>query len=283
LDRLREWSTVVPLSEQGGKRPPLFCVGGKGGNVMNLRHLARLLGSDQPVFGLQARGVDGRLAPHRTLAGMVDEYFADLRKQAPHGPYFLAGFSGGGAIIVELARKLVAHGEVVAPLVFLDAWNPKTPERTLLEKARAHTGLLRELGPRYVPIALKRPLLDRTRKLLTDRVPEIAQRIWEPPPDGGIVEDAWEAATAQYVPRPFAGSAVLFRVRANRDQGELDVTDDEHNGWGNVVRGGIEVIDVPGDHNSLLEEPHVRTLAQSLRLSLDRALRALSETPVAED
>ncbi|HEX5660262.1 MAG TPA: beta-ketoacyl synthase N-terminal-like domain-containing protein, partial [Polyangiales bacterium] len=50
---LREWTTIVPLQPRG-QRPPLFCVGGKGGNVMNLRHLATLLGREQPAFGLQA-------------------------------------------------------------------------------------------------------------------------------------------------------------------------------------------------------------------------------------
>jgi amino acid adenylation domain-containing protein len=270
--RLFEWSTVVPLHEQGSL-PPLFCVGGKGGNVMNLRHLARLLGSDQPVFGLQARGVDGRLEPHRTLEGMVDEYLSDMRKVRPHGPYLLAGFSGGGAVIVEIARKLTRAGEQVGPLVFLDAWNPKTPERNLEQKLRAHGGLLRELGPRYLAIAARRAVTLRARQLLVSRAPQLAHRLWDLPM-APAVEDAWDEAAQQYDAQPFDGRAVLFRVRADRSAGELDHTDDEHNGWGPVIRGGIEVIDVPGDHNSLLEEPHVRSLAQSLRLSLDRAVRA---------
>jgi thioesterase domain-containing protein len=272
--RLSEWSTVVPLQEHG-ERPALFCVGGKGGNVMNLRHLARLCGNDQPVFGLQARGVDGRLEPHRTLEGMVDEYVSDVRKVRPHGPYFLAGFSGGGAVIVEMARKLRAAGEQVGPLVFLDAWNPRAPERSPLQKVRAHTGLLRELGPRYVPIAVKRALVLRGRQLLMARAPRLAQRIWDLPVAAGV-EGYWDQIAEQYDGRAYDGPAVLFRVRADRSAGELDYTDDEYNGWGPVVTGGIEVIDVPGDHNSLLEEPHVRSLAQSLRLSLDRALGEFS-------
>lgn len=272
---LREWTTIVPLQPHG-ERPPLFCVGGKGGNVMNLRHLARLLGHDQPVFGLQARGVDGTQKPHESLVEMVDEYVADILRLFPQGPYLLAGFSGGGAMILEMAHRLRARDHAVGPLLFLDAWNPATPERTPAEKVRAHTSLFRELGPRYAALFAQRTVSSRMQKLLHRHTPALADRIWESSGrSGGIVEHAWEAAAAAYQPQPYPGEAVLFRVRANRALGELEFNDDEQNGWGGVVLGGIEVIDVPGTHTSLVEEPHVRTLAQSMRTVLDRTLRGL--------
>lgn len=271
---LREWTTIVPLQPHGD-RPPVFCVGGKGGNVMNLRHLARLLGHDQPVFGLQARGVDGTQAPHETLAAMVDEYVADVLRLFPQGPYLLAGFSGGGAMILEIAHRLRARELVVGPLLFLDAWNPATPERTTREKLRAHSNLFRELGPRYAALFAQRAVSSRMQQLLHDHAPSLADRIWESSGRSGMVEHAWETAAAAYQPQPYAGDAVLFRVRANRARGELEWSDDEQNGWGDVVLGGFEVIDVPGTHTSLVEEPHVRTLAQSMRTVLDRTLRVL--------
>jgi thioesterase domain-containing protein len=161
-------------------------------------------------------------------------------------------------------------------LLFLDAWNPTTPERTPAEKVRAHTSLFRELGPRYAALFAQRTVSSRMQQLLHRHTPSLADRIWESSGrTGGIVEHAWEAAAAAYQPQPYPGEAVLFRVRANRALGELEFNDDEQNGWGSVVLGGIEVIDVPGTHTSLVEEPHVRTLAQSLRTVLDRTLRSL--------
>ncbi|MET0344162.1 MAG: beta-ketoacyl synthase N-terminal-like domain-containing protein [Polyangiales bacterium] len=271
---LREWSTIVPLQPHG-ERPPLFCVGGKGGNVMNLRHLARLLGRDQPVFGLQARGVDGQQKPHETLDAMVDEYIADVLRFRPKGPFLLSGFSGGGALILEIARKLRAQGHVVGPLLFLDAWNPATPERTSSEKLRAHGNLFRELGPRYAALFAQRTLSRQLSRILHTHTPTLAERIWEAAPLSGNVVEAWESAAADYTPGAYAGDAVLFRVRADRTRGELEYSDDEQNGWGDIVLGGLEVIEVPGTHTSLVEEPHVRTLAQSVRTVLDRTLRKL--------
>jgi len=268
---LRRWTTVVPLQPRGS-RPPLFCVGGKGGNVMNLRHLATLLGRDQPVYGLQARGVDGAQKPHDTLEAMVDEYLQDSARVCAKGPYFLSGFSGGGAIILELARKLACQGQSVGPLLFFDAWNPAAPSRSLPQNVRAHAALFRDLGPRYAQLYASRLATERLQSTLRRRAPSIADRIWEAVPSLGEVGQAWELAAAHYVPAPYDGSAVLFRVRADRSRGELDHSDDEHNGWATVIRGGVEVIDVPGTHTSIVEEPHVRTLAQSLRAVLDRAL-----------
>jgi thioesterase domain-containing protein/acyl carrier protein len=269
---LREWTTIVPLQPRG-QRPPLFCVGGKGGNVMNLRHLATLLGREQPAFGLQARGVDGSAPPHATLQDQVEEYLADVQRVRAKGPYLLSGFSGGGAMILEMARRLRAQGHVVGPLLFFDAWNPAAPPRDLQGKLRGHAGLFRELGPRYAQVFAERWLRYRAQEALRAAAPAIADRIWEPPVAMGAVADAWERWIEHYRPEPYEGDAVLFRVRADRSRGELDFSEDEQNGWGGVVLGGIEIIEVPGSHTSIVEEPHVRALAQSVRNVLDRALR----------
>jgi 3-oxoacyl-(acyl-carrier-protein) synthase/thioesterase domain-containing protein/acyl carrier protein len=271
---LREWTTVVPLQPRG-QRPPLFCVGGKGGNVMNLRHLATLLGREQPAFGLQARGVDGSVPPHATLEAQVEEYLADVQRVRAKGPYLLSGFSGGGAMILEMARRLRAQGHVVGPLLFFDAWNPAAPPRDLGGKLRGHADLFRELGPRYAQVYAERWLRYKAQDALRAAAPTIADRIWEPPVALGAVADAWEEWIVDYQPAPYEGDAVLFRVRADRSRGELDYSEDEQNGWGGVVLGGIEIIDVPGSHTSIVEEPHVRALAQSVRNVLDRSLRRL--------
>jgi 3-oxoacyl-(acyl-carrier-protein) synthase/thioesterase domain-containing protein/acyl carrier protein len=273
---LREWTTIVPLQPRG-QRPPLFCVGGKGGNVMNLRHLATLLGREQPAFGLQARGVDGSAPPHTTIEAQVEEYLSDVQRVRAKGPYLLSGFSGGGAMILEMARRLRAQGHVVGPLLFFDAWNPAAPGRDLGSKLRGHAGLFRELGPRYAQMFTERWVRYRAQELLRAAAPAVADRIWEPPVALGAVADAWDVAIADYHPAPYEGNAVLFRVRADRSRGELDFSEDEQNGWGGVILGGIEIIDVPGSHTSIVEEPHVRALAQSVQGVLERALRRLGD------
>ncbi len=86
------WSTLVRIQPRGSL-PPFFCVAGVGGNPMNLRHLAAALGNDQPFYGLQFRGVDGKQVPHRRIRDMAQEFLADVKRVQPEGPYFLGGYS----------------------------------------------------------------------------------------------------------------------------------------------------------------------------------------------
>src|SRR5262249_23289143 len=62
---------------------------------------------------LQARGMDGEAEPFIHMDGMVTHYVAEIRLVQPHGPYFLCGYSFGGRLALEVARKLVAQGETV--------------------------------------------------------------------------------------------------------------------------------------------------------------------------
>ncbi|RMG97446.1 MAG: SDR family NAD(P)-dependent oxidoreductase [Chloroflexi bacterium] len=119
----REWSALVPIQPKGS-RPPFFCVHGGFGNVMNFYDLTRYLGADQPFFGLQARGVDGKQRPFRTLEEMAVHYIEAIRQVQPHGPYHLGGFSMGGEVAYEMARQLQAAGEEVALVVLFDTLDP---------------------------------------------------------------------------------------------------------------------------------------------------------------
>jgi acyl carrier protein len=88
---------VVPLSRNEtttGK--PMFIVAGMFGNVLNLRHVALELGRDRPVYGLQARGLIGDMEPHTRIEDAASDCIAEMRQVQPEGPYFVAGFSGGG-------------------------------------------------------------------------------------------------------------------------------------------------------------------------------------------
>ena len=124
----RRYKHLVAMHEgEGGPSTPFFLVAGMFGNVLNLRHLAHLLGADRPFYGLQARGLYGDEAPHATFEEAAADYIAELRTVQPHGPYLLGGFSGGGITAYEMARQLEADGEEVALLVMLDTPLPMRP------------------------------------------------------------------------------------------------------------------------------------------------------------
>ena len=112
-------SLVEVQAGDGGM--PLFCVHGIGGNVVGFRELARFLGSDQPVYGIEARGLYDDRPPDTSIEEMAAHYVAVTRVAWPRGPYALAGFSFGGVVAFEMARQLTASGARVALLALLDA------------------------------------------------------------------------------------------------------------------------------------------------------------------
>jgi thioesterase domain-containing protein len=118
-EKVSEQSLVSIQPE--GSRPPLFLVHSASGNVMSYVALARRLGREQPVYGLQSKGLDPDRKPTARVEDMASEYLEELFAVQPDGPYFLAGWSMGGVIAFEMARQLTAQGKSVAPLVLIDS------------------------------------------------------------------------------------------------------------------------------------------------------------------
>ncbi|HVS18632.1 MAG TPA: SDR family NAD(P)-dependent oxidoreductase, partial [Planctomycetota bacterium] len=128
---------LVPMHlGQGGAKTPFFLVAGMFGNVLNLRHLAHLLGNERRFYGIQALGLYGAQRPHETFEEMARDYLVELRRVQPSGPYLLGGFSGGGITAYEMAQQLLEAGEEVALLAMLDTSVPHPPVLSVDERAR---------------------------------------------------------------------------------------------------------------------------------------------------
>jgi acyl carrier protein len=115
----RAWRSLVPI-QSTGELPPLFCVHGVFGDVLFYRELAQELGSEQPLYGLQARGLDGIQSPNTVVAEMAAAYIEEIRETQPDGPYCLLGYSAVGSVAYEMAQQLVAAGMPIAFLGIVD-------------------------------------------------------------------------------------------------------------------------------------------------------------------
>jgi aspartate racemase len=275
-DTSKPWSSLVAIQPEGS-RPPLFCVHAAGANVLIYRPLSRHLGKDQPVYALQAPGLDGRTRPLTSVEEMAALYIKEIRASQPHGPYYLLGASFGGLVIYEMAQQLLDQNEKVALLAML---NTNCPVYTLAKKIRCHLGHLRERGPkRYASEAAK-----GVKRRLTGQVAEEnnasdnsngldleIQKVLAN--DSGVDESLVRTVTAilsaeeRYMPvQNYRGKITFFWAReAKRD------FEDNRLGWRRVAAGGFDVHVVPGNHTSMREEPNVKVLAQELKCCLDGA------------
>ena len=270
----RRFTHLVPMHQGDvSQKQPFFLVAGMFGNVLNLRHLAQLLGGDRPFYGLQARGLYGDAAPHSTLPLAAADYIAELRQVQPHGPYMLGGFSGGGLTAWEMARQLEAMGEVVSILVLLDTPLPMRPSLSRVDKALIKLAELRRRGPGY--------LLDWARSRWTWQMQMRGGAVADTEPaqfHNAAIEMAFRAALPGYNLTPRTGATVLVRppldlhwrvTRGNWVSAAKEYVFSDND----LTRFApkLQVIEVPGDHDSMVLEPNVRVMAVRLRRVIEAA------------
>jgi acyl-coenzyme A synthetase/AMP-(fatty) acid ligase/thioesterase domain-containing protein/acyl carrier protein len=110
----------VVLLKAGEGVSPLFFIHGLGGNVAELFPIARSMTYPGAVFGIQARGLARQERPHTTVEAMAAEYLGAIKARQPNGPYYLCGYSFGGLVAFEMARRLTASGDQVGLLGLFD-------------------------------------------------------------------------------------------------------------------------------------------------------------------
>ena len=266
-------SSLVPLQPRG-RRSPLFITHGVGGNVISFHGLAARLGEDQPVYGIQAQSLVGREPALLRLEDLAAYYVRDVRRVQAHGPYHLLGYSFGGTLALEMARQLQSEGEEVALLGMLDARTRRydqTAARGAPTTARLNRRIDRLHGNtnrltafdqlQYVGQKLRTRVIRfgcrAAAKLGFRRIPA-----WMRSP----YDINW-VAFENYRPEPHDGRLVLFRASEQEHSGgAYDL------GWGQLMEQGVEVHDLPGDHERLFLEPNIDQLAEQIRDLLRRRM-----------
>ncbi len=269
-------SPLVDLGATGPGRP-LVLVHPIGGGVLCYNDLARCFDGIRPVLGLQAAGLDDEEKPETDLVRMAARYVEALREELPHGPYFLAGWSMGGIVALEMAAQLVAAGNDVSMLFLIDCSVPVPPrapgafdERESLmafaadlirasgRKTRATLEDLLALDPE----SIRNGTIDQTilgRELTREIGPERLHRLHD-------VFRANRLALDGYQPRTYAGRVVLAGAGSGRDDRKGVLA----RGWNSLVLGGITTYPLAGDHYTIVQQPAVQMLAEVLSLEMER-------------
>ncbi len=256
------WPILVPIKSSGAK-PPLFVVHTMGGNLFHYDHLARAVDPQQPVMGLQARGVYGREQPRHRIEDIAADCVRALRGHQARGPYLIAGYSSAGIVAFEIARQLQSAGEMVGLLALIDSFSPRAKKKQSLAQAAA--GALRRLQLRLVQERAYHAVLHGSGLSHWRRFRSVGE--------------AQRWAYWSYRARPYPGAACLFVANAS-----LDMVREPTLGWEQLIHGGLHIHRLPGGHSSIMKAPLVAELAAMLQAELDRATeehsRALSEAVV---
>jgi thioesterase domain-containing protein len=278
---------VVRL-QAGLRGDPLFFMPSVYGDLpADCQLLLRHLGPERPIYLVRRATAGAVFSPHERVEETAERAVEALCALQPEGPFCLAGYSFGGMIAYEVARRLAARGRRVRLLAVIDTgpfWRQRCRR---MDRLRA---LLR--APLNLPFwfcdRIVRSAPGETWEWLRDKVKSSwgrARRVFrigrgrrsvapgeEPvisptvPAELRPLVEANTRAFRAYVPGPFPGRVTLFRARTRH----LLLPTPDDLGWGSLAGGGVEVHIIPGHHVSILREPNVRTLARRLTEALDR-------------
>ena len=265
-------SSLVRIQPNGAKQP-LFCAHPAGGNVICYMELSRHLGPEQPLYGLQARGLNAEAEPLTRIEEMAEHYIEEIQAVQPTGPYRLLGWSLGGIVAFEIAHQLHNRGEQVELVALLDTGihDPRDAPKEVEEADDAYKllGAIGELRPE---------LLEHLRTLQPDEqieyVVDWGHRTNALPPDFGFTQvrhlfNIYKSnvqAVRNYIPKVYPGHVTLFRA-------EEELAKNPHrllHGWDKYAAGGVDVHVVPGSHFDMAYRPHVSVLCEQLNLTLEK-------------
>lgn len=265
------WKSLVPIRPEES-RIPLFLIHAAGGNLLVYDELAKHLGPDQPVYGFQSRGLDGKQLLHPTLEAMATAYRIEIQRFQPQGPYLLGGYCMGGTIALEIATQLIELGEEVAMVSLLDCHNWANVARPSIfgtlrynwQKACFHLLNLFSLNA------------ENRKRFLRGKIGELNRRksVWygNLQKKKNVGETELDQATAlaavwanndrvatEYQPRTYPGKINQFLPKTNYSH-----LQDQDVGWTQIAEDGVDISYLPVYPAGMLMEPYVQQLAAEM-------------------
>lgn len=271
------WSSLVEM-QPGNSKTPLFCIHAGGGNVLIYQDLVRYLDPEQPVYGLQAQGLDGKQPFNTRIEDMAAQYIQGIQTVQPKGPYFLAGHCMGGTVALEMALQLQAQGQEVALLVLMETYNwGAMPPNTFLDDVYHYIQLIqfnwgRLLSGEKLFMRRRIDIVEAKIALLTEMIKsKLGRKLHQGKGQYTLLyqlEETNDWAAEHYIAKAvYQGRIIQFlptKEYAYYDRPEL--------GWDKAAAGGVELYKLPVYRRQMLVEPFVPLLAEKLKMCIHKAL-----------
>jgi thioesterase domain-containing protein len=234
------------------------------------------LGLERPFYGLQSRGLTKGCNPHTQIEEMAAFYVEAMRIVQPEGPYLLGGWSMGAIVAFEMAQQIEASGQSVSLLALIDSKAPRRDDQpTFLGEEAILDGFALELALSWENAHFSWEQFWQLRSqakldyvLAQAKKAHLLSASFELSNVRQLL-DVFEAnvrAMTAYRPRHYQGRVTLFTAGEQSAEGRRDPT----KGWNLLVAEVVEPKVIPGNHYTILREPHVKILASLLRISMEQ-------------
>ena len=265
---------LIPIQNGTNKDSQWFIVHGQGGGILNYYDLARELGEDKTVYGLQSIGYDDSRFPNLSVEEMAVRYIEEIKQVKKEGPYTLSGWSFGGIVAFEMARKLEELGDKVSFLGLLDVHPIEQGKEILsLNIKNAFEELEKfndQLGIEKISFEQmsEEQLIESLLKKFTLNENSCQQNFEDPMMNKLKVMIANRYAYLKYnCKQKIKADIFLFNASINDIHPLVD-----YNRWNEYTSGEVYALQVPGSHLSMLEKPHIHELVKSIKMSFKQML-----------
>jgi acetoacetyl-CoA synthetase len=270
---------ALVLLKPGNNEPPIFIAHGLGGSVIDFYQLVKYIDSPQPIYGMQARGIDGVDEPFDRIEDLAQFYLDAIKEIQPGGPYYLVGYSLGGLVTLEMAQRLTQDGKKVALLALLESY-PYSKFLSFGQRMRLAARVARHRAHTLSQLpfcdAVSYIMLPSRRRFYFARI--INQNgngnSRNALPNAEVVSptmqrarDTAYLALSRYQPRHYSGKIKFVRAEIL-----TDFPADPVAAWKNLV-AEFECTTVPGDHLGI-----VGTHFESLGSAISKYLRESSQS-----
>jgi amino acid adenylation domain-containing protein len=273
------WDSLVPIKPIGTKMP-LYMVHGAGLNVLLFNTLAMSMSPEQPVYGLQAKGLNGVDEPLDSIEDIAAHYIAAIMEQNPNGPYALAGYSFGGIIAYEMAKQFKAMGKEVKMLAMFDTYAYRTPHFDSLP-VKLYKKLRFFKDKVIYNMTFENGFKDTIADKGTSIKRKIVRRYWKlkygkDQNQAGFfgysnkIDEMNNYAERHYQLKPFDVEVEVFRA----EKRTFYMDDFKYLGWKPYALKGVNVHPIPGEHNTIFKAPNDKVFASVLQKCLDEAVKS---------
>lgn len=264
-----KWNSLVKIKPNGNKTP-LYFIHGSGLNVLMFYPMIKYMDAEQPVYGLQAQGLDGNIPTFTSIEEVAKAYVDEVIADRPDGPYAFIGYSLGGIIGLEMAKQLQALGKEVKFLGAVDTYIGnrnffKSTLTTLTDKVLRQPKKLLFFGSQF----LQHP--QKTINYQLGHLKNLSDKIFNPTKVASQtsledkINDIYMDAYMRYDLQPYNNTVHLFKVKERI----YYVDEPKYLGWKPYAPKGLKITYINGDHATFLTPPNDKSSAKIMQKALD--------------
>ncbi|MBW4574948.1 MAG: acyltransferase domain-containing protein [Aphanothece sp. CMT-3BRIN-NPC111] len=257
--RPRDNSLMVAVHEQAFKAPLFFCANSFGEAVP----LAESLGTEQPFYFMESGYCVFSNYPFEDkIKALAAHHVNDILAVQPEPPYLLAGYSFGSWVAFEIAQQLRAKGKSVALLAILDIYGFHRTYR-----------FYRAISCRCRNLVQLSPV--KQRHYLGEEVKRVLHKIYSKLSKKKHVDSPISVGKSEpkYVFQAYPGKVTLLCAidpKFSFFNESFDLFLFPRAGWEKRIIPQLEIHKVPGNHHSMIQEPHVQVVAKKLKACIDK-------------